>query len=151
MGFNAGLRFRAFCSKMKDKDVTAADIAETLGIEYNSMTSYYRTKEFSDTVIGKRLSRLSKYGVNLDYFTDPEQQDMFPKPEATTEQDEILRLILENTEKQLQLLQGNEELMKIIEQQNEFIDSAQKAIEERDKLITHLSNTIQNLTTKTKE
>lgn len=120
---------------MEERNVSREEIAQTMGFKYNSMRGFYGMSEFSPLLLNKRIARLEKYGVNLDYFSDPDQKQMFPEPQKPTEQEAILSEIYDQVHKnsieQQTLIENNQKLVNVIE-------SMQEALAQRDEVIQQL-------------
>jgi hypothetical protein len=151
MGFHAGKRFMNFCEEMSRRGVTREEIAEkTMGIRYTTLATYYAMPEFAPTVLNKRITPLVEaYNVNLAYFEDENEKQMFVEPEAPPEdeQKEMMHTLVDNT---AELIETTNELLKEVhvlahnsERLIERIAQLEEANAEKDKIIMHLAQQLQ--------
>lgn len=127
MPFNAGKRYNSVCIELGKKGITREEIAERLGIRYNSTVKYYPKKTFSETIL-RRLERLKEWGVNPLYFEN-ENAEMWLTTEKETDESQMAELINEikrSVNLQERLIERIEEQTRIISQQNELINLLQK-------------------------
>lgn len=126
---NAGKRYNSVCVELGKRGITREDIAEKLGIRYNSTVKYYPMPRFSPTIL-RRLELLREWGINPAYF-EQEDAPMLLEEEKAIETEEsllaeMLKEIKRTVDLQRQMIERIEEQTRTITEQNNLIQLLQK-------------------------